>query len=132
MDTSLLRQLDVRRRRLHMTKSAVARLAGVSLPTVNRILQGKEQNPGIVNLMAIAATLGVTAQLSETLTIQETKSDHEFRKDRALAKAKRIVRLVQGTMALEAQGVDANTINQMVDQTMCELMAGPANRLWED
>jgi len=35
-------------------------------------------------------------------------------------------------MALEAQAVDAKAIDQMVEQTVCELLSGRPRRLWND
>ena len=115
-----------------MAKATLAKRAKVSLPTVNRILLGREKKPTIANVLAIAAALGVTVRLGAMSGVEEVQSVFEFRKAQALAKAKRIVRSVQGTMALEAQAVDAKAIDQMVEQTVCELLSGRPRRLWND
>lgn len=125
-------QLESRRHLLGMSKAGIAKRTGVSLPTVNRILGGKEPSPTLGNLQAIAAALGVIVRIGAIVDVQELQDVHEFRKARALSKAKHLVGLVQGTMALESQAVDSKTLEQMVEQTVCELLAGPSSRLWND
>ena len=124
--SALVDRLEFRRHLLKMSKAALARRSGVSLPTVDRILTGKEQRPAFDCLLAIARALGVEIQM------QETQGVHEFRKARAQMKAVRIARMVQGTMGLESQGVDTQALDDMVEQTACELLAGPQRNLWND
>lgn len=124
--------LEARRRALGITKILVAKHTGVSLPTVNRILTGREANPTVESIGAIAKLLGVTVQLGAQEGLNEAQNAHEFRKARALVKAKRLVRQVQGNMALEGQGLDAKTLEQMIERTSYELLTGPAKQLWED
>jgi len=76
--------------------------------------------------VAIAGALGVELKLHEIKTAQE------FRKARAAEKATKLVNLVQGTMGLEAQAVNQQTLNDMIEQTTSELLAGPPKRLWDD
>ena len=124
--SSLGSQLEFRRRKLRMSKSAVAKRARVPIATVRRILSGKERSPGISNIVAIAGALGVELRLHEIQTAQE------FRKARAVEKATKLVNLVQGTMGLESQAVNQQTLNDMIDQTTSELLAGSPKRLWDD
>jgi transcriptional regulator with XRE-family HTH domain len=129
--TSQYKKLDKRRAKLGMSKTAVAARAHVSLPTVNRILAGKETRPTVPNLQAIAKALGVVIRLGETIEIEEPQSAEEFRRQQAHRKATELVRMVQGTMALEAQGVDETLLNQMVEQTKYELLSS-RRRLWSE
>jgi len=126
-----LRQLDHRRARLGMTKSAVAQRANVSLPTVRRILAGEVANPTVPNLHAIARALGIVVRLGDTIAIEEPQPAEEYRRMQALEKARRLVRMVQGTMALEGQAVDGPAVDQMIEQTMCKLLASK-RRLWSE
>ena len=119
-------QLELRRHQLGMSRPAVARRSGVSFPTVERILSGKEKNPGFANVQAIAAALGVEIHFQEPQTAQD------FRRVQATAKATRLARMVQGTMGLEAQAVDAETLRGMIDQTTSELLAGSNRKLWDE
>jgi transcriptional regulator with XRE-family HTH domain len=125
-------QLEFRRHRLGMSKSAVAKRARVAPATVERILAGREESPRISNLGAIAAALGVQVNLGATTSVTELQSAHEFRRAQAVKKASRIVGLVQGTMGLESQAVEQGTLNDMLEQTVSELLAGPPRRLWDD
>lgn len=124
-------QLDKRRARLAMSKTAVAQRSHVSLPTVNRILSGKEAHPTVANLQAIANTLGVVVRLGTTIEIEEPQTAEQFRREQAQRKAQQLVSMVQGSMALEAQGVDQNTIQEMIEQIRYELLRSP-RRLWSD
>lgn len=132
-DTSLLlKHLERRRASLVMSKAAVAKRAGVSRPTVNRILSGSERRPGIEHVQRIAAALGVEVRLGPQSSVHELWNAFDFRMRRAHEKARTLLRMVQGTMALEAQAVDSETINQLVEETACKLIAGSSRRLWED
>lgn len=117
-------ELESRRRLLGMSKSTLAERAGVSLPTVNRTLSGSERSPTLSTIIAIAAALGLE------LKLEAAQEPDDFRLAQAKAKATRIVQMVQGTMALEAQAVDQKTIDRLIDQTMHELLAGSPRRLW--
>jgi transcriptional regulator with XRE-family HTH domain len=125
--TSWIQQLEFRRSQLRMSRAAVAKRSGVSIATVVRILSGKERNPRISNIAAIAAALGLDLKI----TLDSKQGPHDFRKSQAEAKAKKLVRMVQGNMALEAQAVDQTAVSAMIDQTACELLAGSPRKLWE-
>lgn len=123
------KKLDQRRARLGMTKTAVAKRAQVSLPTVNRILGGKESRPTVPNLHAIARALGVIVRIGTTVDIEEPQSAEEYCHLQARRKATKLIRMVQGTMALEAQAVDGGTIERMIEHTTHELL-NSKRRLW--
>lgn len=125
--TSWIRELEFRRTQLRMSRAAVAKRSGVSIATVVRILTGKERNPRISNIAAIAAALGLDLKI----TLNSQQSPHDFRKSQAEAKAKKLVRMVQGNMALEAQAVDQTAVSAMIEQTVCELLARSPRKLWE-
>ena len=124
-------KLDQRRARLGMTKTAMAQRAGVSLPTVNRILAGKELNPSLSNLHALARALGVVIRLGGATDIEfeELQSPQEYRIKHARDKAKKLIRMVQGTMALEAQAVDDGTVDDLVEDATHQLLSSK-RRLW--
>jgi transcriptional regulator with XRE-family HTH domain len=117
-------QMERRRKALGMSRSALARRSGVSLPTVNRIFGGGWQSATYANLEAIANALGMDFELTSTIDVQDF-AEHE-----AQAKAEAIARMVQGTSALESQAVGPDTRRQIVKQTVHELMAGSRRRLW--
>lgn len=124
--TELFSKLDERRRKLGMSVPALAKRSGVSLPTAQRILSGRHSGASFDSVVAVAKALGVDFDL------KETQSAHAFAREGAREKARRLVKLVQGTSALEGQAVDAVKINELTDQAMHALMAGPRRKLWTD
>jgi transcriptional regulator with XRE-family HTH domain len=123
-------QLDRRRARLGMSKADLARRAGVSLPTVHRLLSGRDRRARIDIVAATAAALGVEVRLCETPYVHESTEVSAFREAQARAKAKRLVRLVQGTMALEAEAVGTDVLEDMEERNVHALLAGSGRRLW--
>lgn len=115
-----------------MSRAILARRAGVSLPTVNRILSGKQSGATLGNVHAIAAALGVEVRIGSHPKIAETIGVDEFRKQQATAKARRLARMVQGTMALEAQAVDQKTLKGLMEGNVHRLLAGSNRRLWDE
>jgi len=113
-----------------MSKADLARRADVSLPTVRRLLSGRERRARTDIVAAIAAALGVEVRLCESPYVHESSTVSEFREAEARAKARRVARLVQGTMALEAEAVAVSVFEEMVEQNVHALLAGPARRLW--
>ena len=97
-----------------------------------RILSGRETRPRLDNVQAIARALGVEVRLGETVNVVETHTAHEFQKAQAHDKARHLVGMVQGNMALEAQAVDSRTMDELVERTAAELLTGPRRRLWDD
>lgn len=107
-----------------MSCELLASRSGVSLPTVQRILHNGGEHATYANVAAVARSLGMDFELKGVL------DEQAFAEQEAQAKAGIIVRMVQGTSALESQAVDSNTYEQMVKQTVHELMAGPRRKLW--
>jgi transcriptional regulator with XRE-family HTH domain len=113
-----------------MSKAALARRAAVSLPTVQRLFAGREGNPRTDTLLEIASALGVEVLLSDSPRVLEKSKASEFCEAQARAKAKRLARLVQGTMALEAEAVDTTVLEEIEEQNFQALLGGPRRRLW--
>jgi len=123
---SIFQTLNRRRQDLRMSYAIVARRSGVSLPTVVRILTGHSPHASMENVWSIAASLGMDlclAPQAEPGAILETQ---------ATRKAQQLVGRVQGTSALECQAVDQQTIEALTRQTVHELLAGSAIRLWSE
>ncbi len=64
------------------------------------------------------------------MEIHEIDSAETFRERQARGKARRLVRLVQGTMALEAEAVDEAELDAMEEENIHALLAGSSRRLW--
>ena len=122
----LFEKLEYRRRELGLSQSALAERSGVSLPTVQRILSGHSPAASFDNTLAIAQALGMQIDVVPMLNAREVL-ERQARK-----KAERLVRMVQGTSALEGQGVSARHIGQMIKKTVQELLAGSRRRLWAE
>ena len=122
----LFEKLENRRRELGLSKSALAERCGVSLPTVQRILSGHNPAASFDNTLAIAQTLGMELDAVPVIPAREVLEQQ------ARKKAERLVGMVQGTSALEAQGVSARHIGQMIKKTVQELLAGSRRRLWAE
>lgn len=125
-------QLDSRRASLGMSKVDLAHRAGVSLPTVQRLLSGREGRARVDILGTIAAALGVEVRLSGSPSVYELSDASAFRAERAREKAAHLAKLVQGTMALEAEGVDGRALERVEAQNFHALLAGSGRRLWGD
>lgn len=120
----VFREFERRRRELGMSRTALAKRSHVSLPTVNRILSDQHGGASFANVLAIANALGM-----EVTATAQTGSD-EFRQRQATTKARHVVRLVQGTSALEGQGLDKDELEEMVRRTSRELVV-TKRKLWE-
>jgi transcriptional regulator with XRE-family HTH domain len=118
--------LNQRRIQLGMSHITVARRSGVSLPTVHRILAGGHSGASFANIQAIADALGLRLEFAPL------EPADDLREKQANKKARELVRLVQGTSALEGQAVDSETIQRMIHRTAHELLAGSERKLWAD
>ena len=118
-----LANLIRRRESLGMTFAVISQRSGVAEATVKRIFGGRLAEAAFANVLALSEALGLTLGATEV-------DAEEFRKQQARRKAIDIVRLVQGTSALEAQAIDAVEREKLVERTYHELLAGPARRLW--
>ena len=126
----VFRALDARRKSLGMSKTDLARRAGVSVPTVLRLLSGREKRARTDIVAAVAAALGVEVRLSASPEVHELCRASSFREKQARAKAKRLASLVQGTMALEAEAVGTEVLQDLEEENTHALLAGPKRRLW--
>jgi len=123
---SILEKLENRRRELGISQSALAERSGVSLPTVQRILTGHSPAASFETTVAIANALGMEFDVVPIFPAEE------LLERQACKKAERLVGLVQGTSALEAQAVPARQLGQMIRKTVQELLAGSRRRLWAE
>ena len=116
--------LDRQRRALKMPLDVVAEQSGVSRATVCRVLVEKNTSARIENVMAIAGVLGATFEIH----VQEPEKLVEWY---VQEQAKQLVQMVQGTMALESQGItDQNHLNELVDVAAAEIRNKPRKKMW--
>lgn len=117
--------LDQRREALGMSRSELARQAGLGLRTVQRVLSGEDASPGFATIMAIANALGATLRL-------EGDDPNNVRLRQAQRKADRLASMLQGTSGLEAQAVDEQSLQGIKQQMVRSLLAGSSRKLWDD
>lgn len=122
---TVFRALETRRQSLGMSRPALASRSCVSLPTVNRILSGRHLRVSFESVVAVATALGV-----ELTAVPSERSD-ALRRRQAHSKARRLVGIVQGTSALEGQGLRQAELEALVTLTAAELMRSKS-RLWSD
>jgi transcriptional regulator with XRE-family HTH domain len=117
---------NTRRKQLGMKIDTLAKRSSVSSATVKRILSG-DKNVSFGAIESVAHELGLP------LGVQAgALSADEMRTQQAERKARRIVSVVQGTSALESQGLDQREFESLVRKTAGELLHGPSGRLWDD
>jgi predicted transcriptional regulator len=122
--TSVLSELEHRRRELGMPVTALAKRSGVSRATVDRILSGDYASAAIRSVMAVAEALGMEIQFSPSANA------YNYRKQQARKWAERLVGAVQGTMGLEAQGIDRTARDRLVEEETDKLVSGSKRKLW--
>ena len=109
--------LNARRRKLSMTIDALARLSGVPIATVNRILKNP-QKAQFGSVAAIGGVLGVDYTTAKKTSLKRVLID------RATEKARYVAKFVQGTQGLEAAGVDSDGYRRLVTVATETLLAG--------
>ena len=124
--SSNIKGLNARRKRLGMTYQVLAARSGVSIATVQRILSCENDQANFSNVVAVVRALGMTANFIESV------SDNEFCELQAQKKSKRLISILQGSSGLEGQAVDDQTLEDMVQQTVHELLSGPKRKLWAE
>ena len=118
-------QMNQRRRVIGMTYEALGMRCGVPVSTIKRLLTRGIEHASLAKVVAIAEALGMS------LSLEATTDEVEFRETQALRKAHQLVRLTQGTSALESQGLSEEALARMTRQTVHDLMAGSPKRLWD-
>ena len=121
-------EFENRRKALRMSRPALARRSGVSLPTVNRILSGKCETPTLPILRSLAEALG----MEFSIVLRPIGKPEVFAQRQARLVAKKVVRQVQGTSGLEGQAVNSHVLRQLERRTEHELLSGSRLRLWGD
>lgn len=120
--SEILARIQKRKQDLEISVSDLARRSGVSRATVIRILGGEDHEFSFANLQAILLALGVSLDLTEIPAEQ-------FRDQIATAKAKRLVALTQGNVALESQAVSRASAQSHLEEAKARI-ASSNRKLW--
>jgi transcriptional regulator with XRE-family HTH domain len=119
----LLQEIDQRRKDLGMTHAVLAKRSGVGMRTVQRALSGHDANLGTV--LALADAL-------EAKLLLQGDDINKIRHKQAERKAASLVRLVQGTSALEAQAVGPIEREAAKQRTVKDLLGSRRAALWNE
>jgi transcriptional regulator with XRE-family HTH domain len=119
----LIKQIIARKEQLNITIDNLAKLSGLGVRTVNRVLANEDVK--LSTIESITNFLGLDFAGNEIVPLDELK------KQRAKEKAIFMASLVQGTSALEMQGLDRNNINTIISMYEKEFLNGEyKNTLW--
>jgi len=119
----LIKQIIKRKKQLGITIENLAKLSGVSIRTINRLL--KNEDVKLSTVEAVTNLLGLDFAGNEIVPLDELK------KQRAKQKAIYLASIVQGTSILELQGLEEESINKIVSMYKNEFLHGDyKNMLW--
>lgn len=107
---------------LRMTRAALARRSRLSAEAVDRVLE-QTADAATPDAARVRRCLGLGADGGRLV------SNKTFRKHAARKKATLVMSIVQGTMGLEAQGLDSTGYKRLLAQTYHRLKANP-RELW--
>ena len=119
----LMKQISIRKEQLGITIENLAKLSGVGTRTINRLL--KNEDVKLSTVEAVTNLLGLDFAGNEQIPLKELE------KQRAKEKALYLASVVQGTSALEMQGLEDDSINKIVSMYEHEFLYGDyKNTLW--
>jgi len=119
----LIKQIIARKEQLNITIENLAKLSGLGIRTVNRVLANEDVK--LSTIESITNLLGLDFAGNEIVPLEELK------KQRAKQKAIFMASLVQSTSALEMQGLDKENVNNIIFMYEKEFLEGEyKNTLW--
>ncbi len=119
----LINKIIARKKQLNITVENLAKLSNISVRTVNRVL--KNEDIKLSTIEEITNLLGLDFAGNEQISLRELKEK------RAHQKALYMASLVQGTSALEMQGLDDKSLNNIISMYEQEFLNGNyQNTLW--
>ena len=119
----LINKIIERKKQLGITVENLAQLSGVSPRTINRVLQNEDVK--LSTIEALTEFLGLDFAGNEVISFKD------LQKSRAHEKAILLASIVQGTSALEMQGLEDDGINNIVSMYEKEFLYGEYKQtLW--
>ena len=119
----LIKQIIARKEQLNITIDNLAKLSGLGVRTVNRVLTNEDVK--LSTIESITNFLGLDFAGNEIVPFDKLKQQ------RAKEKAIFMTSLVQSTSALEMQGLDNDNINNIISMYEKEFLNGEyQNTLW--
>jgi len=119
----LIKQIIARKEQLNITIENLAKLSGLGVRTINRVLANEDVK--LSTIESITNLLGLDFAGNEIVPLEELK------KQRARQKATFMASLVQSTSALEMQGLDKENVNNIISMYEKEFLYGKYSKtLW--
>ena len=119
----LIHQIIARKEQLNITVNNLALLSGVSIRTVHRLLNNEDVK--LSTIEHVTNFLGLDFAGNEQVSLDALK------KQRAHEKALFLASIVQGTSALEMQGLEDATLNTIIASYEKEFLSGSyQHTLW--
>ena len=112
----LIEQIIARKEQLGITIENLAKLSGVGVRTINRLL--KNEDVKLSTIEAVTNLLGLDFAGNEQISLKELE------KQRAKEKALYLASIVQGTSTLEMQGLEDDGIKKIVSMYENEFLHG--------
>jgi transcriptional regulator with XRE-family HTH domain len=128
--SQFLESLERRRRDLGMTWDALAARSRVSRATLCRLLKERQTAASFETVISVAEALGVAVQFDGAALRAEPIGVETFLKRRVEHLARKLVGMVQGTMALESQALGKRELAKLVKKVSDDLLSGSKSRLW--
>ena len=119
----LIEKIIARKKELNITVENLAKLSGVSVRTINRLL--KNEDVKLSTIESVTNLLGLDFAGNEVVSLEELK------KQRAREKALFLASIVQGTSALEMQGLEEDSLKNIITNYEQAFLKGEyKNTLW--
>ena len=119
----LIKKIENRKKQININIENLAKLSHLGVRTVNRFFAGDDVK--LSTIERITNLLGLDFAGNEVVPLKELE------KQRAKEKALFMASLVQSTSALEAQGLEKDSLNKIIDKFEKEFLQGQyKNRLW--
>jgi len=119
----LIEKIIARKKELNITVENLAKLSGVGVRTINRLL--KNEDVKLSTIESVTNLLGLDFAGNEVVPLQE------LQKQRAREKALFLASIVQGTSALEMQGLEEDSLKNIITNYEEAFLKGEyKNTLW--
>ena len=119
----LIQKIENRKKQINISIENLAKLSNLGVRTVNRFFAGEDVK--LSTIERITNLLGLDFAGNEVVPLTQ------LQKQRAKEKALFMASLVQSTSALEAQGLERDSLNKIIDKFEKEFLKGQCkNRLW--
>jgi len=112
----LINHIIARKKQLNITVDNLAKLSGVGVRTINRLL--KNEDVKLSTIESVTNFLGLDFAGNEQVSLSALK------KHRAHEKAVFLASIVQGTSALEMQGLEDDSLSKIVASYEKEFLTG--------